>query len=500
MSEELLPLPAHLLPDPDGIHTERELIAGLRMLKNRTGLTYRQLESRARRAGHHLPRSTIASVLARTTLPREEFVTTLVQACRLDPEPWRKAYCRVAHRDTAPGSGSGDPAARPWQMPYCPPDLVGHEEELRSVANWLTAPYAPSPVTVITGPPGVGKSVLALRAIRRAAAHYPDGQLYVELRGATPEAEPLPVERIVGRLLRGLGIPAAQLPADASERMALLRTVLSDRKVLVVLDGAASAGQVRSLIPAHGHSAVLITSRSGLVSLDGSRLVRLRPLPPPEAEAVLRRLLDGERATPGPETLRKLASYCGGLPLALRVAAARLNARTDLSAGEFVRQLADERHRLSALRVDDLEVRASLAASYQTLARVDDADRTLTRAFLLFGQPGMSKVRPTTVAESLRIPRARAEWAVELLLDGHLIESTPSGHYRMYDVLRCFAREQARTELAGGAVRTGRPRGLPGGTREGRRIAEEVSGFPVTPWAAAFAVQGASGAPDRGDA
>ncbi|TLQ43148.1 ATP-binding protein [Streptomyces marianii] len=221
-----------MLPNPDEVHSQRELVAVLGLLKDRSGLTYRQLESRARRAGFRLPRSTVASTLARTTLPKEEFVTALVRACGADPATWQEAYRRVADLRPEADTGAHSVVTQPRQLPYCAPDLIGHERELSAVVDWLTSPHAQPPVTVITGPPGVGKSVLALRALRRVVAHYPDGQLYVELRCATPGAEPLPVDHVVTRLLRGLGIPPYQLPADISECTALLRSLLADRRVL----------------------------------------------------------------------------------------------------------------------------------------------------------------------------------------------------------------------------------------------------------------------------
>ncbi|MDX3798903.1 NB-ARC domain-containing protein [Streptomyces sp. AK04-3B] len=448
------------LPDPAGIHTQRELVAVLRLLKDRTGLTYRQLESRARRAGHRLPRSTIASVLARTTLPREEFVTALVRACGLNPARWQEAHRRIAGQAGPTDDDPHESTPRPWQMPYCAPGLRGHDKEVDSVVTWLTNTHDPAPVQVITGPPGVGKSVVALRAVGRAAAHYPDGQLYVELRRPRPMAEPLPAADVVDRLLRGFGFPPAQLPAGAAERAALLRTTLTERRVLVMLDDAASAAQIRSLVPARKRSALLVTSRFSLVALHGSRRARLRPLPAPEAEAALRQLLGDERAGPSSRALRELASYCGGLPLMLRITAARLAARTDLSVDALASRLADERDRLGALRVAGLEARASLADSYQDLTRVDDADRTLVRTFLFFGRSHEPEIRLPHLADMLEISHARAEWAVEQLLDSHLVEVTPAGRYRMHDLLRCFARELAEREQSTDKGRWSGPIGM----------------------------------------
>ncbi|TLQ43146.1 hypothetical protein [Streptomyces marianii] len=182
------------------------------------------------------------------------------------------------------------------------------------------------------------------------------------------------------------------------------------------------------------------------MAIDGARRARLKSLPLPEAEAVLRRMLGDEGAGLSGRLVSELAARCGGLPLALRLAAARLAVRTDLSVAALNARLADEQHCLDALRVDDMELRASFAVSYQDLARIDDTHRTLARTFLLFGQPGITEISGLAMTEALRLPSASVEWATEHLLDGHLIESTPSGRYRMNDLLRCYAREQAEME------------------------------------------------------
>ncbi|MHC3455724.1 NB-ARC domain-containing protein [Streptomyces prasinus] len=434
------------LPDPDAVHSPRELVVLLRLLKSVSGLTYRQLESRARRAGLRLPRSTIASALTRDALPKEEFVTALAHICGADAEPWQEAYRRVTVQSGDEECGPHALFAQPRQTPYCPPDLTGHEQELRTVVEWLASPRTEPPVTVVTGPPGVGKTVLALRTLPRVASHFPNGHLYVELRGNGPDGAPVPVRHVVTRLLRGLGVRPQQLPTDLGEGAALLRSLLAERRVLVLLDDATSAGQIRPLVPAQTQSAFLVTSRSALVSLDGTRHVRLAPLPLPEAEAVLLRMLGEVRRRPCARLLRELTTRCDGLPLALRIAAARLMVQTDKSAKAFLARLADERHCLDALRVNDLELRATFAGAYRDLLRQDDSQHTLARTFLLFGRSGADGTTAPAMADALRQPLAMVERAAEQLLDAHLVEGCASGQLRMPRLLRSFAREEAERD------------------------------------------------------
>ncbi|MFG2994621.1 AAA family ATPase [Streptomyces sp. NPDC048257] len=426
----------------------------LRLLKEGAGLTFRQLENRAGRAGRRLPRSTIASALTRPTLPREEFTEALVSACGLDARPWLAAHRRLAYaRPPQPTTAAAAhttplrPLVVPRQLPFCRPDLTGHEHRLADLIALLTDPRSPAPSAVISGPPGSGKSALAARAAHRVAAHYPDGQLYVQLRGTTPHAEPLTAAETIARLLRGLAIPVPAPPHDASETAALLRSALTGRRVLILLDDAASAAQVRPLLPTGGHSALLVTARSGLTSLDGPRSFPLGTLLPGEAYTVLEQLLGSERVARDPSAAFRLAELCGWLPLGLRVAAARLTARPRWPLSLLVDRLTDESTRLDELRVDELQVRESLAVSYRALRHTDGASGTAVRAFLLFGSMRLRETGIPLLSELLCVPLAEAERAAERLVDTSLAESTGPGRYRMHDLVRIYAGEQAAQEL-----------------------------------------------------
>ncbi|MBC6459925.1 helix-turn-helix domain-containing protein [Actinomadura sp. HBU206391] len=445
-------------PSPEQAGTPEEFMVRLRQLREWTGLTFRDLETRSRRLGDHLPRSTLASTLRRDALPRQEFVEALVRACGLDPAPWARARRRLAVRLAAAepaGERTWVQAAEqapvrdgsaPHQLPLAPPVLVGRDRELDQVAGML----AGTPVTVISGPAGAGKSAVGVRAAHRAAHLFPDGQLYVNLRGTTPGAEPPAPAEIAGVLLRSLGIAWPQAPADAGEATGRLRTALSGRRLLVLLDDVASAAQVRPLVPCCGPSAVILTSRMSLTSLDGSRHVRLDPLSHAEAEEVLERNLGAERVRAEPEAVRTLADLCGHLPLGLRIAAARLAARPEWPVRVLTRRLADERRRLDEFRVDDMDVRASLAVSFEDVAGSDDEPARLAARVLgrLADLPA-GEIRLPEDAVLLEVPEDTADRALERLVDAGLVESRTPGCYRVSELVRLFALEQSESGVRG---------------------------------------------------
>src|SRR5690606_16426105 len=237
------------------------------------------------------------------------------------------------------------------------------------LTRWLANPSARR-LLVVSGQPGVGKTALAVRLAHRVAEHFPDGQLFVDLHGfsSTPAIAPADV---LLRFLRALGHPAELIPEDLDERTALLRSVLAERRVLLVLDNAATADQVRPLLPGTTECAVIVTSRnvlSGLVAVDGARGVRVGALTTDESTSLLSTLLEG-RGDVRDEDLRRLADACGGIPLALRIAAAHLVTRNEVTVSDLLEDLS--RYRLDVLTVPHdghACVRTAIDVSYAALS------------------------------------------------------------------------------------------------------------------------------------
>ncbi|GIH08907.1 hypothetical protein Rhe02_69740 [Rhizocola hellebori] len=434
------------VPQPYRAQTQREFVALLRQLKECSGLTYRQMEIRAERLGFRLARSTVASVLSRNTLPRQELVQAIVHACGQDPLPWLQARRRLSAAGHKPDAESSDAPAQPRQLPTQISDPIGRERELMYLTTLLLECRRSGGVPIVSGPPGSGKSMLAVAAARKAVSHFPDGQLYVDLKGSTPGALPLSPIDIAGRLLSGMGVDGAQVPATVDEAAALLRTVTTGRRVLVLLDGAVAAAQVRCLVPLGPGAVVFVTSRAGLTSLDGSHHLSLTNLSPIQAVALMEQLLGIDRVRAEPAAVRRLAKMCGYLPLALRVAAARLTVRRDLPVGAFVERLADQRQRLDELRIDDLDVRASLEISYRQLIIGDQPDRCALRAFLLIGASPQPELEVAKAATLLEMSTAEVDRAMERLVDAGLVESIGPGRYRMNNLVWLLAQEHARAE------------------------------------------------------
>jgi DNA-binding SARP family transcriptional activator len=392
---------------------------------------------------------------------------TLVDELGVEPSaPLQELHQHVLNGDPIPPTGptrGADPPATPVptepiraaytvpaprQLPRDVATFVGRKAELDRLAGLLAAEHdGPGPVVVVHGPPGCGKSALAVRAANAAGSQYPDGHLYANLRGATPGHEPLSPAGCLGMFLRALGVAPATVPADVDEAAALFRTLVSGRRFLVVLDDAASAAQVRPLLPGGAGTAVLVTSRVGLAALDGASDLNLGPLDPDEADAMLERLLDDGRTGREPDATRRLAELCNRLPLGLHLAAARLRARPGWPIQWFVDRLAYEQDRLTELTIGDVGVRASLMVSHAALNRSDDPrDRAAAKAFCLLGLVQVSEIEVGLAAALCETAVADALTLIERLADAHLIEPAAVGRYRMHDLVRLFAQERSAEE------------------------------------------------------
>ncbi|WP_197093754.1 AfsR/SARP family transcriptional regulator [Nonomuraea sp. SBT364] len=343
---------------------------------------------------------------------------------------------------TAGESRRGEPAAvrKATFLPYDIADFAGRTAELTQLID------APSPtgdavpsITAIDGMAGIGKTALAVHAAHHLAAHYPDGRLFVDLHAHTAGRQRVTAFEALEALLRQLGIRAEAIPAQAEERAALWRAELAGRRVLVVLDNAADAAHVRPLLPGPSDSLVLITSRRRLTDLDGVRSLPMDVLPAADATELFTRIA-GERAVREPDAVAEVLLLCGFLPLAVRIAGARLRHRPRWSVAYLAQRLRDERRRLSELATAERGVAAAFALSYRQL---DEAERRLFR--LLGLHPGRD-VDPHAAAALAGTAVPEAEERLEALLDTHMLQQHEPGRYRFHDLLRQYAHDTAAEE------------------------------------------------------
>ncbi|HEU4425509.1 MAG TPA: BTAD domain-containing putative transcriptional regulator [Pilimelia sp.] len=371
------------------------------------------------------------------------------------------------------------PPHRPALLPPDVPDFTGREAQANLIRGVLTgdpaggAPPTALAVLAIAGMAGVGKTALAVHAAHRAAGSYPDGQLYVNLRGA--EAKPLDPADVLARFLRALGVDSRAIPDDPAERAALYRSRLAGRRVLVVLDNAASEAQVRPLLPGAASCAVVVTSRTCMTGVEGVRLIELDVFSPGEGLRLLARVADHERVAAQRDDAVEIVRLCGFLPLAVRVAGARLAARPTWRLAHLAGLLSSERQRLDQLATGDLAVRASLALSYQGL---DGRSRRLYRLLGLFDTPDFPCWLAAAVLES---PVDQARTHLEALVDAQLLtiggtDVAGQHRYRFHDLVRLYAREQAEREDDPGSRAAAITRGMGGWLAMAEIMAEGVPG------------------------
>ncbi|MFW6690483.1 BTAD domain-containing putative transcriptional regulator [Streptomyces sp. MAR4 CNX-425] len=325
--------------------------------------------------------------------------------------------------------------ARPTQLPATVGDFTGRN----AVEAEVVAGLAEAPGTVaVCGTGGVGKTTLAVQAAHAVRDLFPDGQLYVDLQGSGPA--PADPATVLGAFLRALGVADADIPGPVAERAALYRSTLTGRRVLTLLDNARDAAQVRPLLPGNAGCAALVTSRTRLLDLAGARLVDLDVLSPDEALELFSRIAGAERVAPERDAALDAVAACGFLPLAIRIAAARLTARRTWTVSVLARKLADGRRRLDELRAGDLAVEATFELGYGQLAPRH------ARAFRLLGLVDASDISLAAAAAVLGLGPAEAEEDLEFLVDANLVESAAPYRYRCGDLARLFARSRAERE------------------------------------------------------
>ena len=332
----------------------------------------------------------------------------------------------------------------PCQLPPDVDDFTGREAVVAQVQRLLEGDRSTAIViSAIAGKAGVGKTALAVRVAHRLRPRFADGQLYVNLRGV--EAQALDPADVLAGFLRALGVEGAAIAEGLEERVQQFRTRLADRRVLVVLDNAADEAQVRPLLPASQGCAALVTSRTQLSGLEAAHPLCLDVLDPDQAVQLLAKLTGSGRVAAEPEAAAAIVRLCGWLPLAVRIAGARLASRPQWRLALLAERLADEHRRLDELTTGDLEVRASVALSYHGRGEVE------RRLFRLLGLLGAPSIPAWVAAALLDTGPMEAEGLLERLVDAQLVEAagqdqTGQLRYRLHDLLRVYARERLALE------------------------------------------------------
>lgn len=337
------------------------------------------------------------------------------------------------------------PKVVPHQLPASTADFVGRADLVAQVRGRLAAAdgVRRTPIVVISGQGGVGKTTLALHAAHQIREHFPDGQLYAHLRST--DAAPMPAEQVLEWFLRALGVPPSILPTDPVELAAMYRSAIAGHRILVLLDDVDSTEQVLPLLPGDEHCSLLLTSRSGLHGLNGARRVELEVFDPATSLALLSRVIGEARVRDEEQAAYELAKACGQLPLGLRIAAAKLAARRHWRIARMTRRLADERHRLDELTMEGASVRATISVSYQGL------DAGAARLLLLLGALDPPDFAGWVAAPLLDTTPDAAGDLLDVLVEARLVDVEINGdhqvRYRLHDLTRTFARELSTTEV-----------------------------------------------------
>jgi tetratricopeptide (TPR) repeat protein/transcriptional regulator with XRE-family HTH domain len=378
----------------------------------------------------------------RVLRPRGQSLRLLADALALDGQA-RAQFVSLAYH----GAKTSEPTPPPRQLPADIAGFIGRQDVLEALDNTLTdhaaLPTAAVGVVGITGMAGIGKTAVAVHWAHRVASRFPDGTLYVDLHGCA-SATPLRPIAALSRFLRALGVSEDRVPVDSDEVAALYRSVLATRRVLVLLDNAASAEQVRPLLPGTAGSFVLVTSRNhltGLVAHDGAQELSLSGLRPAESRELLAHVLGAKRVAADVWGASRLARLCVHLPLALRIAAANLATNPDGSIAEYADNLAHDR--LSALTSPGDEGRAVRSAFDLSYGAQPLAARRMFRLLGLVPGPDIAIEAAAALADA---PATRAAALLDHLARVHLVERSPNGHYGLHDLLRHYAQDRVRHE------------------------------------------------------
>jgi DNA-binding SARP family transcriptional activator len=371
----------------------------------------------------------------------------------VEPGPDLQRVLQAVLRGEPPGTAPGESWPGGWhqqtlprQLPPDTPGFVGRGAELRRIGDLLAssrrAVDGPA-VAMITGPGGIGKTALAVHAAHAAADHFRDGQLFARLRRA--DNQPVPTADVLAAMLRSTGVTGAGIPDSVEERSGLLRSRMAGRRVLMVLDDACSAAQISALLPAEPGCAVIITSRLRLDSIDSAPPVKLDVLAPEQALELLGQFAGPERVAGEPGQAADIIGYCGHLPLAIRIAGARLADRPHWTLSWLASRLRNERSRLDVLRASELDVRGCLALSYRVLSA---SARRMIRMLGLLEIPDLTA---SIGAAAAAVAEAEAAQLMEELVDAQLLHTSGMDDrgdpwYQFHELTRVFAADLAGAE------------------------------------------------------
>jgi len=344
------------------------------------------------------------------------------------------------------------PTGAPRQLPSAIADFTGRGPEIGQLTALLAAPDEAAvtdrylPVAVLRGKGGVGKTALAIHAAHALRQDYPDGHLYAQLRDG--EGQPVATADVLAWFLRALGPPSAALPDGLAERIVTYRSLLGERRVLIVLDDVHSASQVLPLIPGNPGCGVIITSRDALSGLHGSHYLDIGDLDEAASVRLLGSVIGDDRVAGEQAAALALVRQCGCLPLALRIVAAKLAARPHWKLAEMVRRLADEEKRLDELALGDVGIRATVALSYESL------DLAARRLFRLLGLLGTAEFGGWVAAPLLGGSAPQAMELLDPLVEARLVDASlkddGTPRFRLHELVRVYARERLAAEEPAG--------------------------------------------------
>ncbi|GAB2809125.1 ATP-binding protein [Lentzea nigeriaca] len=424
-------------PRPDEAHALDELIAQLRALKVWAGNpSLRQMEKLS-----GLARSTLADALnpRRKTAPTLEVFRGLLRAFSVREDeiaPWLAAWRRV---QAEPARVPVASAVVPRHLPAVVPGFTGRAKAFKELTALLEGGNR---LAVVCGIPGVGKTALAVQWAHQVANRFPDGQLYLDLRGYS-SGPPVTPDQALALAIRAFGVPGEDIPLQQDAMIGMYRSITSDKRVLVMVDNAPSAAHVRPLVPGGPGCMTVVTSRhrlAGLVARDGAHRLELGVLTPEEAPAVVIGVLGPERVLREEATVEELVRLCGYLPLALRITAANLADRPHQTIAELMAELTAG-DRLTALEVEGDSDAAVRTTFDHSCAALDPVARMLFRRMGMAPGPEL----PARAAAALLDGRD-AEAALRTLVTAHLVEVRSAGRYGLHDLLRLYARERYAAE------------------------------------------------------